>query len=114
MGSQSPEPCAIPPRCGPPAPDVGDAANARALFERVLSEEANRRCAPLWERYLAFEFEMGGDLQVGVWGPTEGGFGSPWGEAAHEPYLHACEGYLALRVQGWRTCNRGSWGEARA
>ena len=33
--------------------------NARALFERVLNEDANRKSAQLWERYLAFEFEMG-------------------------------------------------------
>lgn len=32
------------------------------LFERVLTEEANRKSAALWEHYLAFEFEMG-DLQ---------------------------------------------------
>jgi hypothetical protein len=42
--------------------DVGDVDNARALFERVLTEDANRKSVLLWERYLAFEFEMG-DLQ---------------------------------------------------
>lgn len=36
--------------------------NTRALFERTLTEDANRKSAMLWERYLAFEFEMG-DLQ---------------------------------------------------
>jgi cleavage stimulation factor subunit 3 len=44
------------------AADVGDVDNARALFERVLTEDANRKSVLLWERYLAFEFEMG-DLQ---------------------------------------------------
>jgi hypothetical protein len=34
----------------------------RALYERVLTEEANRKSSLLWEHYLAFEFEMG-DLQ---------------------------------------------------
>eukprot|EP00879_Flechtneria_rotunda_P025212 GHRR01026781.1.p1 GENE.GHRR01026781.1~~GHRR01026781.1.p1 ORF type:complete len:542 (+),score=148.52 GHRR01026781.1:427-2052(+) len=42
--------------------NIGDIDNARALFERVLIEEANRKSVLLWERYLAFEFEMG-DLQ---------------------------------------------------
>jgi hypothetical protein len=36
--------------------------NARALFERTLTEDANRKSVLLWERYLSFEFEMG-DLQ---------------------------------------------------
>jgi hypothetical protein len=40
-------------------PEVGDANNARALFERALTEEPNRRSAALWERYLALEFEVG-------------------------------------------------------
>jgi cleavage stimulation factor subunit 3 len=39
--------------------DIGDVTNARTLFERVLAEEANRKSQPLWERYLAFEFEFG-------------------------------------------------------
>eukprot|EP00775_Hariotina_reticulata_P002070 gene2070-2390_t len=42
--------------------DVGDVDNARALFERTLTEDANRKSVLLWERYLSFEFEMG-DLQ---------------------------------------------------
>jgi len=42
--------------------DVGDVDNARVLFERVLTEDANRKSVLLWERYLSFEFEMG-DLQ---------------------------------------------------
>lgn len=39
--------------------DVGDADNARALFERVLTEDANRRCPALWEAYLALEADAG-------------------------------------------------------
>lgn len=39
--------------------EVGDVANARALFERVLTEEVNRSCAVLWHRYLALEYDMG-------------------------------------------------------
>ena len=48
---------------GAPA-DIGDIDNTRALYERVLTEETNRKSTKLWEHYLAFEFEMG-DLQVG-------------------------------------------------
>jgi hypothetical protein len=51
---------APPPTTHPPAPaEVGDASNARALFERALTEEPNRRSAPLWERYLALEWDLG-------------------------------------------------------
>lgn len=32
------------------------------LYERVLTEDANRKSTALWQHYLAFEFEMG-DLQ---------------------------------------------------
>jgi len=46
----------------PNATEVGDINNARALFERALTEEPNRRSAALWERYLALEFDQG-DLQ---------------------------------------------------
>lgn len=45
--------------CCPLHTDIGDVTNARTLFERVLAEETNRKSQPLWERYLAFEFEMG-------------------------------------------------------
>lgn len=62
------------------AADVGDVDNTRALFERVLTEEANRKSVLLWERYLQFEFEMG-DLQSALrlekrarWVPAAGSF----------------------------------------
>lgn len=49
----------------PPVADIGDIDNARALYERVLTEETNRKSTKLWEHYLAFEFEMG-DLQTAL------------------------------------------------
>lgn len=45
--------------------DIGDVDNTRALYERVLTEETNRKSTKLWEHYLAFEFEMG-DLQTAL------------------------------------------------
>jgi len=45
--------------------DIGDIDNARALYERVLTEDTNRKSTKLWEHYLAFEFEMG-DLQTAL------------------------------------------------
>jgi hypothetical protein len=50
--------------CGTAA-DIGDIDNARALYERVLIEDTNRKSTKLWEHYLAFEFEMG-DLQTAL------------------------------------------------
>lgn len=45
--------------------DIGDVDNTRALYERVLTEDKNRKSTKLWEHYLAFEFEMG-DLQAAL------------------------------------------------
>lgn len=39
--------------------DQGDLANARALFERVLADEAAARCRALWAAYSRFECEHG-------------------------------------------------------
>lgn len=39
--------------------DLGDVNNARALFERVLTDEANAKRRQLWERYVKFESEYG-------------------------------------------------------
>jgi hypothetical protein len=52
--------------------DIGDIDNTRALYERVLTEETNRKSTKLWEHYLAFEFEMG-DLQVRAGEEQQGG-----------------------------------------
>lgn len=43
--------------------DVGDVDNARALFERVITEENNRKSIKLWQRYMQIEYERG-DLQA--------------------------------------------------
>ena len=51
--------------------DVGDTDNARALFERALSEPENASSAELWHRYTTFEYELGNMAsaqQVRAWG----------------------------------------------
>jgi hypothetical protein len=58
-----PIPLLLPPLVLPA--DIGDSDNTRALFERVLTEETNRKSTKLWEHYLGFEFEMG-DLQTAL------------------------------------------------
>ena len=43
----------------PCPPGLGDIPNTRALFERALGATAPADAAPLWDAYLAFEYDVG-------------------------------------------------------
>lgn len=52
----------------PPAPPgLGDLANARALFERALTDTPADTAPRLWDAFLRFEYEVGttAAIQVG-------------------------------------------------
>lgn len=51
----------------PPATGLGDLANARALFERALTDTPPDTAPQLWDAFLRFEYEVGtmAAIQVG-------------------------------------------------